>query len=96
VTTIQAAQAGLVGEQTASIALGYDEDEYEKARADHAARLVRIAASQGAKGDMGARGITDLSANPNAGEEEKAASRDTTLQGSTAPPVRGAGKPKLE
>jgi hypothetical protein len=96
VTTIQAAQAGLVGEQTASVALGYDEDEYEKARADHAARLVRIAASQGAKGDMGARGITDLSANPNAGEEEKAASRDTTLQGSTAPPVRGAGKPKLE
>ena len=93
--TIAATEAGLVGEQTASIALGYDEDEYEKARADHVARLERIAASQSAKTDMGARGIPDLSANPQAGKEEKAASRDTTLQGSTASPVRGAGKLKL-
>lgn len=96
VTTITAVEAGLVGEKTASIALGYDEDEFEQARADHTARLIRIAESQGSKGDMGARGIGDLSANPNAGKEEKAASRDTTLQGFVASPVRGAGKPKLE
>jgi len=95
VTITAAVEAGLVGEQTASVALGFDEDEYKKARDDHAARLARIAESQGAKGDMGARGIGDLSANPKAGEEEKAASRDTTLQGSVAPRVRGAGKPKL-
>jgi len=95
VATIAAVQAGLVGEQTASIALGYDPEECEKARDDHAARLARIAVSQ-TKGDMGARGVPDLSANPNAGEEEKAAGRDVTLQGNAAPPVRGVGKPKLE
>jgi len=95
VTTIAAVEAGLVGEKTASIALGYDDDEFEKARADHTARLLRIAESQSAKSDMGARGIPDLSANPGAGKQEKAVSRDTTLQGTVAPPVRGTGKPKL-
>jgi hypothetical protein len=95
VATIAAVEAGLVGEQTASIALGYDDDEFEKARKDHAARLTRILESQGAKGDMGARGVADLSANPQAGKDEKTKSRDTTTQDTVDAPVRGVGKPKL-
>ena len=98
-TIIQAADAGLVGEQTASVALGFDEDEYEKARADHLARIERIAMSQSkglgglTKGsDPAARGVEDLSANPNAGRDEKAASRATDFQDTTAPRVRGKGR----
>ncbi|MGA2062599.1 MAG: hypothetical protein ABSG67_19120 [Thermoguttaceae bacterium] len=92
-TIIQASQAGLVGEQTASLALGFGEKEYLQARADHAARAARIAQAQGiapAGSDPAARGVYDLSADPaNAGSQEKALSRDTTFQDTTAPPVRG-------
>ncbi|MGA2501611.1 MAG: hypothetical protein ABSH20_28045, partial [Tepidisphaeraceae bacterium] len=68
----------------------------------HADRLKVIAESQGIGGggggsgsDPAARGVLDLSADPNAGSEEKAASRNTDLRPTTAPRVRGAGKPKL-
>jgi hypothetical protein len=94
-TIIQAVAGGLCGERTGSIALGFDEDEYEKAREDHAARVKRIAESQGiddGEGDPAARGLKELSASPNAGKEEKAASRNTDLQDTTAPRVRGKGR----
>lgn len=94
-TIIQAAEAGLVGEQTASVALGFDDDEYEKARQDHLARLERIAETQGVTkdgSDPAARGLKDLSADPNAGKDEKAASRNTDVQGTKAPRVRGKGR----
>jgi hypothetical protein len=96
-TIILAAQAGLVGEKTGSVALGFDDDEYLAARTDHAERLKLIAESQGTVGSKGgsdpaARGIPDLSADPNAGAEEKAASRNTDLKDTTAPPVRGNGR----
>jgi hypothetical protein len=95
-TIIQAVAGGLCGEKTGSIALGFDDDEYEKAREDHADRVKRIAESQGMGGDGGegdpaARGVPDLSANPNAGVEEKAASRNTDLRDTTARRVRGQG-----
>jgi hypothetical protein len=103
-TIIQAVQAGLAGEQTGSIALGFQDDEYLQARKDHAERVARIAESQGigngnqgGSGDPASRGVPDLSANPSgAGADEKAASRDTTLRDNTKPPVRGDGKPKIE
>jgi hypothetical protein len=97
-TIIQAAEAGLVGERTASVALGFDDNEYEKAREDHLLRLERIAETQGVTNggsDPAARGLKDLSANANAGKDEKAASRNTDLESTTASRVRGAGKPKL-
>jgi len=93
-TIIQAAGAGLVGQQTASVALGFDDDEFERAREDHLLRLERIAETQGVtKGgsDPAARGLRDLSANANAGKDEKAASRNTDLQDTTARRVRGRG-----
>jgi hypothetical protein len=102
-TIIQAVQAGLCGEQTGSMALGFQDDEYLQAREDHAERVARIAESQGigngnqgGSGDPASRGVPDLSANPSgAGAYEKATSRDTTLRDNTKPPVRGAGKPKI-
>jgi hypothetical protein len=94
-TIILAAQAGLVGEKTSSIALGFDDDEYLEARKDHAERVKRIAEAQGMDGDgsdPAARGVSDLSADPNAGKEEKAASRSTDLRDTTASRVRGRGR----
>ena len=43
---IQASINGLVGEQTASIALGFNDDEYLKAQDDHMKRIERIQQAQ--------------------------------------------------
>jgi hypothetical protein len=162
-TVIQASINGLVGEQTASMALGFNDNEYLQAQKDHQARIERIAQSQtqglGAmaqgqpaaqtapvepkeptvakeapksdtsatkllpkqdvankavvnKGDLNhksqvaspidpnvpnpawaaARGAKDLAVNRQAASEEKAASRDTTLEADKKQPVRGKGK----
>ena len=92
---IQAQQAGLVGEQVASISLGYADNEYLTARVDHTARIARIAEAQSsaasAVGDPAARGLDDLSANTAGAGDEKMMSRNTDLQPSTAPRVRGEG-----
>lgn len=95
-TIIAAKEAGLIGDQIASIALGFEDDEYLNGQEDHIARAKAIAELQGvARGesDPAARGVKDLSANPaKAGSEEKAASRDKTLRASTKSRVRGKGK----
>jgi len=92
---IQAVINGVCGAKTGAIALGFDDDEYLAARQDHAERLKIIAGSQGVgqgSSDPAARGVTDLSGDPNAGAEEKAASRDTTMRTSLSPRVRGKGR----
>jgi len=95
---IAAHQDGLVGDKTASVALGFNEDEYKQAQDDHMARTLRIAEAQGQmntakQGDEAARGRPDMSANPAKGKsEELAASRDITMKYDTKPPVRGEGK----
>jgi len=99
-TVIRAMEAGLCGEQTASIALGFSENEYLQARKDHMERILRIkeAQSSGDEEDNireGARGVNDLSADPaHEGREEKEESRDTTLSDSVDKPVRGKGRDK--
>jgi hypothetical protein len=101
-TIIKAKEAGgIVGDKTASIALGFDEDEYLVAREDHIARATAIAEAQAAAkpatGDPAARGVPDLSADPGqAGANEKEASRNTDLKESTKKPVRGEGRDKAE
>jgi hypothetical protein len=45
-TIIQARTEGIIGDQAAAMALGFDEDEYLVARNDHAARLQRIMLAQ--------------------------------------------------
>ncbi len=97
---IAAKDAGLVGEQLASIALGFPKDEYLQAREDHAARIELIAKQQGVdKAPMGpaSRGVVDLDDNPaNSGSEEKAESRETDEQDTTKDRTRGAGQNNKE
>jgi hypothetical protein len=93
----QAKENGLVGEKTASIALGFDDNEYLVAREDHIQRIKRIAETQSnvsnSTSNAAARGVDDLSDDPaNEGSEEKELSRDTDLMDSTAKRVRGAGQ----
>jgi hypothetical protein len=92
-TIIDAKDAGLVGEQTASVALGFAEDEYMKARADHTERIKRIAETQGVtKGNnAAARGVPDLAADMQGSVDEKTLSRETDLEMTTTPRVRGEG-----
>ncbi len=98
---IEAKDAGLVGEQLASIALGFPKDEYLQARKDHTARLKAIAEQQGVidKAPLGSasRGVVDLDDDPaNSASAEKTVSRDTTFQDSTKDRTRGDGKQSKE
>ena len=101
-TIINAKDAGLVGEQVASMALGFKPEEYLQAREDHLNRIMRIAQAQtegaGAEADNPAsRGLSDLSDDPaEGGRQEKKDSRDTTLLDTTKVPVRGEGKDKKD
>lgn len=96
-TIIAAVEAGLCGEQTGSMALGFEDDEYKTARADHAARAIRVAEAQSAaspnSGDPASRGIDDLSLDPaNAGKREKAKAKDPTLNINRNNRQRGKGR----
>lgn len=92
---IDAVENGLVDVETASEALGYPKGSAEKAKADHAERLARIAKAQseavGTNGNTSsknpaARGVTDQGARPKAdATKEKADSKssDTNAQDAT-------------
>lgn len=95
---IQSQEAGLVSEKTASMALGFAEDEYIQAREDHAARAARILLAQtSARQENGekpaARGVEDLATDPQReGSEERKQATDTTLSATAKKPQRGEGK----
>jgi len=94
-TIIDSKNAGLVGDKTASIALGFTDDEYKQAREDHIARIKRIAESQGVvPPNPAARGVADLASDGGGGKVEKELSRETDLQGTTTSRVRGKGRVK--
>ncbi len=94
-TIIEAKNAGLVGDRTASQAIGFSGEEYKRAREDHVARIKRIAESQGVTTPEGtspaARGVPDLAADTEAGKGEKELSRETDLEATTTSRVRGEG-----
>ena len=98
-SVIVSAQAGgIIGNQVAGMALGFEDDEYERANADHAERIARIAIAQMPKevapvANPAARGVDDLDANVKAGGDEKAAARDGTLNNNTQVAVRGKERP---
>ena len=78
-------EKGLVSTETASTARGYNSKvEVPKAEKDHAKRAARILESQTA-----ARGVSDLSNNPEEGKDEKEQSQSADLQGNSNRPVRG-------
>jgi hypothetical protein len=93
-TLMSAVEKGLCGEQTASKALGFADNEFLQARKDHAARIARIQAAQSPVSDStpGARGVDDFSEDPDEAREEKRQSRDNTLNDTTEARVRGAGR----
>lgn len=99
-TIIKAHEEGLCGDQVASMALGFPEGEYLKARDDHAERAARIVEAQASvKGaeKPAARGVGDMSADNGEGEDEReeASDKSTNLEGKE--PVRGeADKVKKE
>ena len=89
--------AGFVSTATASKIRGYAEGEAEKAAKDHEKRLAAIAAAQSSAATditnrMGARGLPDADADPNSPAKEKAESRETDNQPTTADRTRGEGQ----
>jgi hypothetical protein len=71
-TIIKAKEAGVVGDQTASIALGFDDDEYLQGQKDRSRSLPRsprlkALAKLRPRWRSAARGVPELSANPSAG-----------------------------
>jgi hypothetical protein len=81
------------------MALGFSPEEHIQAKKDHAERAARVAQAQASVkgsnnsmgGDPAARGVPDLSANPQATRQEKKQGRDRTLHDSKRRRVRGQG-----
>lgn len=91
---IQEVTAGILDHRRAAILAGHPEEAAADAEKEHVKRATEIALAQAdatAQANQ-ARGVADLSANPNEGKQEKAASRDTTMEADTTPRVRGEGK----
>lgn len=86
--------AGILDHRRAAVLAGHPIQAAVDAEEEHVKRATEIALAQAdatAKANQ-ARGVDDLSASPNEGKEEKAASRDTTMDADTTPKVRGEGK----
>ena len=98
-TILAAVEAGLCGEKTGSMALGFSPEEHIQAKKDHAERAARVAQAQASVqgsnnsmgGDPASRGVPDLSANSNAARQEKKQGKDRTLHSSKRKRVRGQG-----
>lgn len=106
-TIISAVEAGLTGEETASLALGFKPGEVDKARVDHAARIARIQEAQtsgresaeqnggdGGTPNPGARGVTDLDPNKGTGaaDQERGQANDPDQQPDRKRRRRGRGR----
>jgi hypothetical protein len=89
---IAAQQASLVGSEVASMSLGYDKGQADIAEKERVARAAAIIAEQSKAADKkpasdpGARGVPELSVDPNASKKEK------TNPDGTPKRVRGKGK----
>jgi hypothetical protein len=93
---------GLVGVDLASKIRGYPKGEVEKAKQDHADRIERINVAQtlgagkestnGIPKNPESRGVPDLGANKKSPKEEKAESRDKTLDTIPKDHIRGNGQ----
>ena len=89
---IRANESGLVGDQTASVALGFNDNEYLQAREDHVARAAAIAEAQAPADNMAARGVTDLDPDEDSGKKERDDANNNAKAGGEADPTRGDGK----
>lgn len=86
---LAAKEQGACSVETATRALGFDDQEAAKAQADHAKRLAEISMHESAA----ARGVDDRETKPgDPAAEEKELSRDNTQDPTTESKVRGKGK----
>jgi len=94
----EALERGAVGEVTANLALGFTgQEEVNKAQADHAARLARIAEAQSSDDDDGdenlaARGLKDFDDGSGGARSEREEATNPDLQADRKKRVRGRGK----
>jgi len=80
-----------VGPQTASVALGFDDDEWEKAAEERDRRAASMIAAQSDAANGAARGVPEGSVDPNSNEEGRAAEvEEALLKGEDA--IRGEGQ----
>jgi len=91
---MKAVEAGLCGEETGSIAIGFDPGEYLKARKDHIARAKAIAEAQGAakQESMAARGVEDLDDDKKSGQKEHKEGNEVDMEAERTDNTRGDGK----
>jgi len=91
---MRSVEAGLCGEKTGSLAIGFDEGEYLKARVDHTNRAKRIAEAQGAakQENAAARGVEDLDPDKDSGEEEHKEGNQVDMEEKRKDNTRGDGK----
>lgn len=96
---IELVNAGICSKELAAKIFGFPEGTVLKADEEHANRAAAIAKAQSEVANdsenqnAAARGNPDMSADPKGdAAAEKAQSRDTTMNTSTAKPVRGEGK----
>lgn len=80
-------ESGFVSTKLASTLRGYPEDEADKAKADHAERLARIAVAQ----SEASRGNPDADTGEVTKKEEKAGSRNTDKDDKVTDKTRGEG-----
>jgi hypothetical protein len=83
---LKAKEAGSVSDETASLALGFNKDESDKAKEDQIQRLERIAIAQSKGGGMGAnarlenpaaRGLNDMAVDPDAEANQEKVGKPT-------------------
>jgi hypothetical protein len=93
---IRSVEAGLCGEETGSLAIGFDEEEYLKAREDHINRAKAIAEAQASvkqpEENMAARGVEDLDIDKNSGEAEREEVSNKDMNADRTDNTRGDGK----
>ena len=91
---IRSVEAGLCGEETGSLAIGFAVGEHLKARKDHIARAKAIAEAQGAAKEesMAARGVKDLDPDKKSGEGEHEEGNQVDMEDERKDNTRGDGK----
>jgi len=86
---IPARDAGLCGEQVASVALGFDDDEYKQAKKDHLDRILRIAEAQSKGSGAGAPAKDGENGQPDPKDENAGSRGLKDLSGDPAAEAKG-------
>lgn len=93
---IRSVEAGLCGEETGSLAIGFAPGEHEKARQDHIDRTKAIAMAQmagkPAVENAAARGVDDMDPDKDSGKKEREEEQQKDMNEDRTDGTRGEGK----